>query len=169
MRTMLVAGIPLVIALASPLAGAPSPPFTLFMSPNGSDGADGLTPATALRTLEVVQRKLIAYKPVIDQDVEVRIHHVGTTPYRSEHVEWTHTSPTYTISFMPSDYVVGADIDTIAGRPVFDGGGTQEWFFELHSSNGEPTNLRFYYLRIQNYTSGGIAFVAAERPAARAF
>jgi hypothetical protein len=99
----------------------------------------------------------------------VRIHHVGTTPYRLEHVEWTHTSPTYTISFMPSDYVVGADIDTIAGRPVFDGGGTQEWFFELHSSNGEPTNLRFYYLRIQNYTSGGIAFVGAESPAARAF
>ena len=68
---------------------------------------------------------------------------------------------------MPSDYGYGKGISDIAGRPVFEGGGSREWWFDLRSSNGEATNLRFYYLRVQGYTSGAIAFVGGQSHAER--
>jgi hypothetical protein len=128
------------------------------VSPSGADWRDGLTPSSALRTLQGVHVKLLEHKPVIDQDVEVRIKFVADQPYRRQSVRWTHTSPTHTISFMPSDYSYGEDVTGIAGRPVFDGDGVQEWFFDLRVARGEPTNIRFYYLRIEEYSSGAIAF-----------
>jgi hypothetical protein len=46
---------------------------------------------------------------------------------------------------MPSDYTYGEGVSGIAGRPVFDADGQQDWFFVLKSSEGTPTNIRFYY------------------------
>jgi hypothetical protein len=161
------------LAAASPF-GSPAPvsaqststvstaPFRLYLSPSGADWRDGLTPATALRTLQGAHTKLLAYKPVIDQDVEVRIQYVPNQSYKWQSVRWTHTSPDHTISFMPSDYSYGENVSGIAGRPVFDADGLQEWFFELRAGKGEPTNIRFYYLRIQEYSSGAIAFVGGQ-------
>jgi hypothetical protein len=140
---------------------SPAGVFTLYMSldgPDNPDDRDGLTPETALRTLNEVQARLIQYKPTIDQNIEVRIRYHSTLPYYQgpTTLEWTHTSPRYTISFMPSDYQYGMGISDIAGRPVFDGGGSREWFFYLNSTKGERTNLRFYFLRIQGYVPGAI-------------
>jgi hypothetical protein len=138
-------------------------PFVLYMSPLGSDSRSGLTPNEALMTLEGVQSKLKQYKPVIDQDVEIRIRFVAGSPYLRQTVDWTHTSPAHTISFMPEDYRSYGRIGVTAGRPVFDGQGTEDWFFDLrHPEAGEaggPTNVRFYSLSIQGYVPGAIRFL----------
>jgi hypothetical protein len=139
------------------------------MSPDGSDEWDGRTPTTAVPTLAAIHERLEQFKPTIDRDVEVRIRYVPGRPYKRQSVVWTHTSPTHTISFMPSDYALGEDLSGIQGRPVFDGDGLVDWFFILKSSKGEPTNIRFYYLRIQEYSSGGISFNAAEGHDARPY
>lgn len=131
--------------------------FVLFMSPDGSDTSSGLAPSAALLTLKGAQDKLRQYKPVIDQDVEIRIKHVADKPYVRQTVRWTHTSPTHTVSFLPSDYHYRGGIGAIAGRPVFDGLGTEAFFFVLDASDGEPTNVRFYYLRAQGYTPGALS------------
>jgi hypothetical protein len=119
-------------------SGSSTEPFRLYVSPSGEDGRDGLTPSSPLGTLQGVHAKLLEYKPVIDQDVEVRIEFVAGQPYKRQSVRWTHTSPTHTISFMPNDYSYGENVTGIAGRPVFDGDGLQEWFFDLRVSKGEP-------------------------------
>jgi hypothetical protein len=146
---------------ASPAASAASQPevFTLYMSPYGSDSASGLTMREAVPTLNEVQKRLEKHKP--DMDVEVRILHVCDKPYMGQTVEWTHTSPTHTISFMPSDYQHGAGIYEISGRPVFDGDGSPDYLFWLESKSGEKTNIAFYYLQMQHYTKGGIALVGS--------
>ena len=109
-------------------------PFRLYVSPDGSDEWDGLTPRTAVPTLAAAHERLERYKPTIDRDVEVRIRYVADRPYKRQSVVWTHTSPSHTISFMPSDYALGEDLSGIKGRPVFDADGLQEWFFILKSS-----------------------------------
>jgi Right handed beta helix region len=149
--------VPLVSSLSAEGASeSPTGVFTLYMSPDGSNDWDGRTPETALETLGGVQTKLIRYKPTIDQNIEVRILYDSSKPYHGQTVVWTHTSPSYTISFMPSDYQYGMGISGIAGRPVFDGGGSSDWFFQLKSTKGQPTNVRFYYLRIHGYVPGAI-------------
>lgn len=135
----------------------PSNVFTLYMAPGGWDEQSGLTANAPLRTIAGVHARLLEYKPVIDQDIEVRIQ-CGTAPYMGQSINWTHTSPEHTISFMPTDYQYGEGIDDILARPVFDGGGMTDWFFDLRVADGEPTNLRFYYLKIQHYIPGGIRF-----------
>jgi hypothetical protein len=132
-------------------------PFTLYVSPFGSDMyGDGRCRESPLATISGAQTKLQGYLPTINQHVEIRFLYVPNIPYLGQSVVWTHTSPSYTISFMPSDYHYGMGITDIAGRPVFDGGGSTDWFFQLNSTKGQPTNLRFYYLRIQGYVPGAI-------------
>jgi hypothetical protein len=138
--------------------------FTLYMSPYGSKSASGLTMREAVPTLNEVQSRLKTHKP--DMDVEVRILHVRDKPYTDKVVQWTYSSPTHTITFMPSDYQPGATFYDISGRPVFDGGGSPDYLFYFTSAKGQKTNLAFYYLQIQRYHRGGIALVGSrEDPA----
>ena len=157
---VILVAVPLVISLSAEGSASESSAgvFTLYMAPDGNDDCDecGLYPEIPLETLQGVHAKLIERKPTIDRNIEVRIRYDSAQPYQRQTVVWTHTSPSYTISFMPSDYQYGMRISDIAGRPVFDGGGSREWFFQLKSTKGQITNLRFYYLRIQGYVPGAI-------------
>lgn len=124
---------------------APDGPFVLYLAPDGDDGRDGLTEATAIRSLERAH-ELIS-NAALDRDVEVRI---GLGNYYAQKVEWTYTHPDHKISFVrwPAD---------ATERPIFDGcisangdcpGGT---WFRLRHSGGEETNLVFHYIRVRNY------------------
>lgn len=140
---------------------APVSPFVLYMSPLGSDSRSGLSPDAALLTLSGVQSKLKLYKPVVDQDVEIRIRFMAARPYLRQTVDWTHTSKTHTITFLPEDYNYRGGVGAIAGRPVFDGQGTQDWFFDLRVGGGQASNVRFYYVRVQGYVPGAIRFLGS--------
>jgi hypothetical protein len=137
-------------------------PFVLYLSPLGADSLSGLTPDEPLLTLTGAQTRLKQYKPVIDQDVEIRIRFVAAMPYLGQTVDWTHVSPDHTISFLPEDYRSIGVLGVAVGRPVFDGQGAEDWFFDLrHPEIGETggrTNVRFYYLHIQGYVPGAIRF-----------
>ncbi len=111
------------------------------LSPTGDDDAPVGAP---LRTLAEVHRRLVASPPTCDVDVSV-----APGLYRSQRVAWTFTMAEHRITIHAED---------TADRPVFDGceeggacaGGT---FFQLRASDGEPTNLSFRYLRVQNYST----------------
>ncbi len=172
-RAVLALGLALLLEMPgcggdeTPVAPAPEletrgTPFVLYLSPLGADSLSGLTPDEALLTLAGAQTRLRQYKPVIDQDVEIRIRFVAATPYLGQTVDWTHVSPDHTISFLPEDYRTIGTIGVTAGRPVFDGQGADDWFFDLHypeiGETGSRTNVRFYYLSIQGYVPGAIRF-----------
>jgi hypothetical protein len=160
-----------------PLAGATTAqplntPFQIYMQADGDrkchlDKSEmmmkvcGRSPSRPVRTLSQVQTILANHlfdqpdwSTRVNANVEVRIS--ATKPYYGHTIDWYVTNESYTISFMPSDYQYGMGISGIAGRPVFDGAGSRDWFFQLDSTKGEPTNLRFYYLRIQGYVPGAI-------------
>lgn len=133
---------------AAPLDGGPPPdagepcPRRYYLDPAGDDGASGLSDATALRTLEAVQTRLMADPPACDVEVWI-----APGVYREQRVRWSFTMPDHTITFRAADRM---------DRPIFDGcaadgtcaGGT---FFLLRHSAGEETNLHFWYLRVQRY------------------
>ncbi len=135
----------------------PENPFVIYMAPNGSDSNDGLTSCSPLLSLSKVQERLIELKPVIDCDIEVRIKLINNVSFVGQTISWGHTSPNNTISFMPLDYNYGDGINDISGRPIFDGNGIVNSFFILDSRGGK-TNVRFYYIRIQEYIKQGILF-----------
>ena len=81
-----------LFASAKPVDSGDALPFQLFMSPSGSDDNDGLSRENALLTLSGVQQKLIEYKPILDQDIEVRIEFVDNTASIGQTVDWVHTS-----------------------------------------------------------------------------
>ena len=125
----------------------PSGPLKIWMSPTGNDASSGLTPATAVKTLSRVQSLLVAKhgKKPWPQDVEVRI---APGRYVGQRVDWTHTSPTRKVTFMPA----AAD----KNRPVFDGCSSASQcvtgsFFRLDSRRGEKTNLTFEYIEVVRY------------------
>jgi hypothetical protein len=130
--------------------------FVVYLSPTGSDSNDGLSPTRAVRTLEGAEAVLRAAAP--RADVEVRIAQ-GT--YVGTHTVWQYYVPGHTISFMPVDYRYGDGASDIAGRPVFRGDGTPGFWFSARLPSGHPggdTNLRFYYLQVERYASGGLEF-----------
>lgn len=123
---------------------------TIYLATDGANVNDGLTPATAVRTLERVEQIATA----ATGDVEVRISQ-GT--YDIGETLWTTYIPGHTITFMPVDYEIGEGVGDFAGRPVFVGDG--EWWFEARLPSGNPggtTGLRFHYLQVEGYRSGGI-------------
>jgi len=130
--------------------------FIVHLAPDGSDTADGRTPATAVRTLERVEALLDAADPGID--VEVRIEQ-GT--YTARTTYWDHYVPGHSIRFIPIDYQPGDGVDDIAGRPVFRGDGQTGCWFSARLAAGDPggaTNLEFRYLQIEHYSTCGLQF-----------
>ena len=127
-------------------------PYVVYMTTTGDDSLDGLTPSTAVATLQRVHEILSSQTP--DQDVEVRIEQ-GT--YSGHTIIWTYYNPSRSIKFMPIDYH-GGGIDSIAGRPVFDGQGAP-YMFRLHVTDGQPTNMEFIYLRFERYQQYALHFL----------
>jgi hypothetical protein len=162
-----------VLSLTTLLFAAPASAAgtqTIYMSASGSDSAAGTTPAAAVKTLERVEQ-LVAAGPS-DQDVEVRIH-AGT--YIAPQTVWQTYRPGHTISFMPDDYQIGAGGDSIAARPVFQNARatgsnryiTGYWFYACAGgalTAGGTSGLRFYYLQVQYYSSGGISLDGSAGP-----
>jgi hypothetical protein len=133
----------------------PARVFRLYLSPAGSDKNSGRTLEDALASLSGVQEALKADPP--PGDVEVRIA-LGT--YVAAQTTWHFYIPGHFISFMPVDYEYGDGVEGVAGRPVFRSNGRSGWWFSARLPSGHPggrTNLRFYYLKVERYSSGGLA------------
>lgn len=137
----------IALLTATWVASAPSvaqaEPFVVLMAPSGDDINDGRTLDSPVLTLNRVQEVISDALPDRDQDVQVR---VGPGVYRDQQVVWTFSMPEHTITFMPlfDDKV----------RPVFDGDGTNgATWFRLNHSSGQPTNLVFHYIRVENYAT----------------
>ncbi len=121
-----------------PDAGPPEL-VVVHLAPDGDDESDGAAP---FATLAGVHAWLEERAP--EGDVEVRVR---AGRYHGQTVSWTWTRPDRRIRFVR---------DADEGRPVFDGcledgacpGGT---WFTLRSASGNPTNLHFEYLRVENY------------------
>ncbi|MFC0037040.1 right-handed parallel beta-helix repeat-containing protein [Actinomadura rayongensis] len=146
--------------LAPSTAGAP-PVFRVYLDAAGSDAADGRDPAHAVASLARAQQIIAAARP--KADVEVRIRR-GV--YSSPPLNWKTYVPGHSISFLPADYRYGGDLTGIAGRPIFRGtGGIGFWLrAEPPPAGTGDTALRFYYLQLERYSSGGIMFDGGTRP-----
>lgn len=143
--------------------------FAVYMAPTGdggSDANDGLTPETPVNTLPRVHDILTAERP--DTDVEIRIKQ-GVYTAKPFH-EWRFYVPGHAVSFMPIDYEPGDDVGDIAGLPVFRNATCGDsycggyWLMpRLPRDTDDPlydggdSNLRFYYLQVERYSSGGLS------------
>jgi hypothetical protein len=135
--------------------------FRVYLAPDGSDNNDGTGPDRAVRSLDAAQRVIAAARP--GTDVEVRIQH-GT--YVAPPVQWTTYVPGHTITFLPIDYELGEGTAGIGSRPVFRGDGRNGfWLRATQQPAGAP--LSFYFLQVEGYSSGGIAFDGAPAPGTR--
>lgn len=159
---------PMVASSAEIPRSEPLDVFTVYMAPasaGGSDANDGLTPATGVVTLARVQEVLRQQAPATD--VEIRIKQ-GT--YVARQFDWTFYVPGHSVSFMPIDYVSGGGFPA-GGLPIFrnakDANGKYYGGFwlrpKLPSDPADPlrgggdSNLRFTYLQVDYYASGGVS------------
>ncbi|WP_444909956.1 hypothetical protein [Microbulbifer sp. TRSA005] len=111
--------------------------FKIYISPLGSDFNEGLTNSYPIKTLSRAQDVLELYKP--NQPVEI---HINQGTYFSQSVVWTYTNG-HSITFTPINFT--------KDRPVFDGGGNVDTWFTLRKSNSSASNLKFRYIKVQNY------------------
>ncbi|WP_158884843.1 right-handed parallel beta-helix repeat-containing protein [Amycolatopsis anabasis] len=136
---------------------------TVYMAPTGSDGASGLTPAAAVRSLVRVQEVLRDAKPATDVEVRIEQGTYVAPPMQ----DWRFYVPGHTISFLPIDYEYGEGEDGIAGRPVFRNLAGKPAGFWLQPRlpkdpadpryDGGDSGLRFYYLQVEHYSSGAVS------------
>lgn len=131
-------------------------PFTVYLDPSGSNSNDGLTPATAVYSLERAEAIVAATNPTTN--VEIRI--APGTYETTAQTKWTTYVAGKTITFIPTGWNPGEPTPT---RPVFENsnGHTGYWFrAELPAGHpGGNTNLKFYYLEATGYAAGGLAIV----------
>lgn len=153
---MRILTIPAILVLtlmgAMPMLPEATDPTTIYLSPTGSDTESGLTPATAIKTLERAEQVINDLQ--LDTDVEIRIKQ-GL--YVGGRTNWNTFIPGHTISFMPIDYQYGMSVTEFAGRPVFRGNGTGDWWLVALLPTNHPggdTGLRFYYLQVDYYQNG---------------
>jgi hypothetical protein len=162
----LAVGIPVVAAAANAATTAAAAGTTVFVAPAAKGGSDvhtGLSSSSPVLTLARVGKVLEAARPAGDVTVSIQpgSYTVGQT-------DWTFYVPGHTISFLPAGFVPGHGRP--ASVPVFTdtmSGSTHAaawWFHALEPRagtaplhNGGTAGLRFYYLRVQDYT-GGISF-----------
>jgi hypothetical protein len=135
-------GVTLVMACMSLGGGsAEARVLRLYMAPDGHDLRGGSSTRDAVRSLARVQQRLVVLQPA--EDVEV---HIAPGLYLDQTVTWTYVNGR-TITFMP--------LNDSRQRPVFDGRGADLWF-KLAVTSGVRTNLRFHYLKVQNYNTAMI-------------
>jgi hypothetical protein len=131
--------------LPAGVASTEAAALRLYMSPSGDDHLCGTSELEAVRSLRRIHECLQEMNP--DSAVEVHIkpgrylHHFH--PDRPATVEWTYYNGK-PITFTPLGF--GTE------RPVFEGRGADIWF-HLKVADGVRTELRFRYLRVQNYNS----------------
>lgn len=150
MKAFPVAVLLFLALLVSPAYADPI--LTLYLSTAGSDANDGASSGTAVLTLDRIE-DLVAGATT---DVEVRVSQ-GT--YVDNQTTWETYVPGHTISFMPVDYEYGEGASGIAGRPVFRSDGTPGYWMYARLPEGHAggdTGLRFYYLQVEKYSSGGM-------------
>jgi hypothetical protein len=136
--------------------------FTVYMSTTGKDTNSGLTAALPVKSLARVQSILQAAKPT--SNVEIRIK-PGT--YVAEPLTWRFYIPGHSVTFLPEDYHYNAYHEAL---PMFQDamcGSTRCGGYWLHVAlptnhsdplyNGGTTDVRFYLLQVEYYSSGGIA------------
>lgn len=144
-------GLALMIP-AGPVAAA-AEPFTIYLSPTGSDANGGRSLADAVATLERAEQIVVGGAPATD--VEVRIA-PGT--YRAARTSWSTYLDDHKISFLPTHYDYGGA--STGPRPVFQAPADREdgalWFNAAAPGRStRPTEgLHFYYLEVRNYASG---------------
>lgn len=142
--------------------------FTVHMATPGAGGSDnnsGLSASAPVTTLHRVHEVLKAHRPTTDVEVRIKQGTYVVPPMGN----WYFYVPGHTISFLPADYQYGDGFDDFAGRPVFrnkrkaDGTyPTGNWLHfrtgpswaPLH--NGGDSRLRFYYLQVEYYVTGGL-------------
>jgi hypothetical protein len=141
--------------------------LTVFVAPSNKGGADahtGLSRSSPILTLGRAQAVIRAANPAADVVVDIL-----QGDYTVGETDWSFYIPGHTISFIADGYVLGGGRPA-AGDPVFtnapvNGALPGAWWFKalLPSAtadtffNGGTTGLRFYYLRVRDYT-GGISF-----------
>ncbi len=113
-------------------------PFKIFVSPSGSDDNNGLEYSYPIKSLSRAQDILRARNP--NQPIEI---HISQGTYLSQSVVWSYTNG-HSITFTPIDFT--------NDRPVFDGEGSDTWF-KLSKKNGKASNLKFRYIKVQNYNT----------------
>jgi hypothetical protein len=168
-RILLSTAVAVLVTAAGGQAATPALAATtlsVYMAPSASGGSDangGLSRSAPVLTMNRVQAVLRAADPATDVVVDILqgSYTVGET-------DWTFYIPGHTISFMADGYVPGGGRPA-AGDPMFTNttsGGVHPagwWFRALLPGSADPfhgggtTGLRFYYLRVRDYT-GGISF-----------
>jgi len=163
-----LAAASLILGSLGPWAAAPAlaATFTVYLAPAGSGGSDahsGLGKSSPILTLDRAQAVIRAANPAADVVVDILQgnYTVGET-------DWSFYPPATTTSFMADGYSSGGGRPA-AGDPVFtnvtsNGVHPGAWWFKaLLPGSSDPfhgggtTGLRFYYLRVRDYT-GGISF-----------
>jgi hypothetical protein len=171
-----IAAAGLVVSSAGALAAAPAlaaTTFNVYLAPASSGGSDtthtGLSRSSPILTLDHAQAVIRAAKPSTDVVVNIL-----QGDYTVGETDWSFYIPGHTISFMADGYVLGGGRPA-AGDPVFTNASTNgAWWFKAGLpaltadtfSNGGTTGLRFYYLRVRDYT-GGISFDGEDPPGSK--
>lgn len=125
---------------------------TIHMSSTGSDANNGSSANTPVKTLARAEQRLQELAPRTDVEIRIRQGVYVAAPYT-----WRTYVPGRSISFMPADFQVGESQEDIAGRPIFRGDGSDgQWLtVRLPPGNaGGATNLKFYYLHVEQYQGG---------------
>ncbi len=125
-----------------------SEPLEIYLAPDGDNSQSGLSVDEPVLTLERAEALVAA-----DGGHRDVIVYIAPGRYFGQKITWTTTMLNHSITFRR--LFSGGD------RPVFDGclvpppapaeecpGGT---WFKLTHSRGEATNLRFEYIRVENY------------------
>src|SRR5262245_51868074 len=148
LRTIMVAALAVggsLVLAPTPPAAAADTPFTVYLSPTGSDSNDGRTPTSALATLDGAQAALVAAAPQTDAGIRIA---AGTYVATAASHRWRFYVPGHSVSFLPATY--RPDRPTpLAKRPVFHGPDTPAWWMQVNLPNGDQggdTNLRFHDL-----------------------
>jgi len=121
------------------------------MAPEGSDANSGLDEGHPVKTLGRVHAILQANLQSEHRDAEVRIAH-GT--YLNDSVDWRFTMDDHYIKFTrwpdgPTPYDRPLFKSVSAGDRAKGAGGT--WFHLRYNDQGQPSNLVFWYLRVEHY------------------
>ncbi|HUQ06837.1 MAG TPA: hypothetical protein VM261_30300 [Kofleriaceae bacterium] len=144
------------LELADETQAVEQAPLKIYVSPTGNDSNLGLTPGSAVKTLQRVNT-ILDENLHFDEaswtggNVEVRIA-PGT--YYGQEVVWSAINPLRSITFLP------LNDDNV--RPVFNGCAsataevpkqcTANYFFSIRRAGA--TNLNFKYIRVERYNNG---------------